>query len=125
MLSDLAWTAGVGRSHFEHRAGIVFGDTASLVEQLGALADAGERAEPGARTRVAFAYTGQGSQWVGMGAALYETEPVARAVLDRCETAFRETRGTSLLDVMFGRRGHRTRTLATPPGKTARALPRM
>ena len=105
VLSDLAWTAGVGRSHFEHRAGIVFGDTASLVEQLGALADAGERAEPSARTRVAFAYTGQGNQWVGMGAALYETEPVARAVLDRCETAFRETRGTSLLDVMFGRGG--------------------
>ena len=105
VLSDLAWTAGVGRSHFEHRAGIVFGDTASLVEQLGALADAGERAEPSARTRVAFAYTGQGSQWVGMGAALYEAEPVARAVLDRCETAFREARGTSLLDVMFGRGG--------------------
>ena len=105
VLSDLAWTAGVGRSHFEHRAGIVFGDTASLVEQLGALADAGERAESSARTRVAFAYTGQGSQWVGMGAALYATEPVAREVLDRCETAFREARGTSLLDVMFGRGG--------------------
>ena len=38
-----------------------------------------------------------------MGQALYEHEPIARAVLDRCEAAFRDERGTSLLDVMFGR----------------------
>ena len=50
-------------------------------------------------------YTGQGSQWAGMGQALYESEPVARAVLDRCEAVFQEERGTSLLGVMFGRTG--------------------
>ena len=54
---------------------------------------------------MAFVYTGQGSQWAGMGRALYESEPVARAVLDRCEAVFREVRGASLLDVMFGRDG--------------------
>ena len=105
LLSDLAWTAGIGRSHFDCRAGIVFGDAESLTEELQALAGATEGVEPRSRTKVAFAYTGQGSQWVGMGAALYETEPVARAVLDRCETALREAGGTSLLDVMFGRGG--------------------
>ena len=51
---------------------------------------------------MAFAYTGGSSQWVGMGKALYEREPVARAVLDRCDAVFREERGGSLLDVMFG-----------------------
>ena len=40
-----------------------------------------------------------------MGQALYESEPVARAVMDRCEEVFREVRGVSLLDVMFGRNG--------------------
>ena len=106
LLSDMAWTAGVGRSHFDHRAGIVFHDAGSLREQLEAVAEApresGDRAPA---TRVAFAYTGQGSQWSGMGRTLYETEPVARAVMDRCEAVFREERGTSLLDVMFGRAG--------------------
>ncbi len=105
MLSDMAWTAGVGRSHFDHRAGVVFHDAQSLRERLGELAESGTGKESRTPSTVAFVYTGQGSQWVGMGLALYESEPVVRAVLDRCETVFREERGTSLLDVMFGRAG--------------------
>ncbi len=103
LLSDMAWTAGVGRSHFDCRAGIVFRDAESLRERLRALAEADDSIKPGMAAKVAFAYTGQGSQWAGMGQALYEHEPIARAVLDRCEAAFRDERGTSLLDVMFGR----------------------
>ena len=102
-LADMAWTAGVGRSHFDHRTGLAFTDADSLRAGLAALAEDGEGSEPRAATRVAFVYTGQGSQWAGMGRDLYESEPVARAVLDRCEEVFREARGASLLDVMFGR----------------------
>ena len=106
LLSDMAWTAGVGRSHFDRRAGVVFHDVASLREQLEAVAGrAGGDGDRAPATSVAFAYTGQGSQWSGMGRSLYESEPVARAVMDRCETVFREERGASLLDVMFGRVG--------------------
>ncbi len=107
LLSDMAWTAGVGRSHFDHRKGLRFRDAGSLREGLRALADAGGTTAPAAGTpaRVAFAYTGQASQWVAMGKDLYETEPVARAVLDRCDAVLREQRGESLLDVMFGRAG--------------------
>ena len=55
--------------------------------------------------RVAFAYSGHGSRWVGMGEDLYQSEPVARAVLDHCNTILRDERGASLLDIMFGREG--------------------
>ena len=105
LLADMAWTAGAGRSHFEHRAGVVFHDAGSLRERLGALAEGGQIAKPRTAAKVAFAYTGQGSQWAGMGHALYESEPVVRAVLDRCDEVLREMRGASLLDVMFGRAG--------------------
>ena len=103
LLADMAWTAGVGRSHFQHRAGVVFRDAASLRDGLKSLIGVEDKPEPRPIRKVAFVYTGQGSQWAGMGKELYETEPVVRAVLDRCEAVFLETRGASLLDVMFGR----------------------
>ena len=104
-LADLAWTAGVGRSHFGHRAGVVFRDRRSLRDGLKALAGADEGPVPRGAAKVAFAYTGQASQWVGMGEDLYEREPVVRAVLDRCDALLRDERDGSLLDVMFGRTG--------------------
>ena len=104
-LADLAWTAGVGRSHFGYRAGVVFRDRRSLRDGLKALARAGEGPGPRGTAKVAFAYTGQASQWVGMGEDLYEREPVVRAVLDRCDALLRDERDGSLLDVMFGRTG--------------------
>ncbi|MYA97363.1 MAG: SDR family NAD(P)-dependent oxidoreductase, partial [Nitrospinae bacterium] len=105
LLSDAAWTAGVGRSHFTHRAGLPFTDAAQLRERLSALAEGDEAPQQRTATKMAFAYTGQGSQWAGMGRDLYESEPVARVVFDRCEGVFRDERGASLLDVMFGRDG--------------------
>ena len=103
LLSDMAWTAGVGRCHFDRRAGLAFASAGQLRERLAALAETGLEATPRAAKKIAFAYTGQGSQWAGMGRDLYEREPAARAIFDRCEEVFLEERGTSLLDVMFGR----------------------
>ena len=105
LLSDMAWTAAVGRSHFAHRAGVVFEDAASLREGLGALAESDEFPKPLAAARVAFAFAGEDDLRVGVGEELYESEPVARAVLDHCDVALRVERGASLLDVMFGRSG--------------------
>ncbi len=105
LLADMAWTAGVGRSHFDHRAGVVFNDTKSLREGLKEWAEGARSVEAGAASTVAFAYTGQGSQWTGMGRVLYETEPVVQTVMDRCAAVCTELRGISLLDVMFGRGG--------------------
>ncbi|MDE2838208.1 MAG: acyltransferase domain-containing protein [Chloroflexota bacterium] len=104
----MAWTASVGRSHFPYRAGVVFRDAASLREGLRSVAERDgtpEEQEPRAASGVAFVYTGEGSQQVGMGEELYGHEPVFRAALDRCDAALREVRGASLLDVMFGRPG--------------------
>ena len=97
--------AGIGRSHFGHRAGVAFRDAESLREGLRAIAETEQPSESRKAATVAFVYTGQASQWPGMGAALYESEPVVRAVLDRCDDVLGEERDGSLLDVMFGRPG--------------------
>ena len=106
LLSDMAFTAAVGRSHFDHRAGVVFRDADSLRTSLGAIVDETAGTTARERRKIAFVYTGQASQWPGMGAALYASEPVVRAVLDRCDKLLAEDRdGACLLDVMFGRPG--------------------
>ena len=101
----MAWTASVGRSQFPHRAGVVFRDSESLREQLADVVAGSRELHQQEADKVAFVYTGQGSQWLGMGKHLYDTEPVVRAILDRCERVIMEERGESLLDVMFGREG--------------------
>ncbi len=100
--SDMAWTAGVARSHFERRAAVAFKDAESLRAGLREVVEGTRKPSEDAATKVAFVYTGQGSQWYGMGRTLYEREPVVKDVLDRCERVMLEERGASLLDVMFG-----------------------
>ncbi|MCY3736787.1 MAG: SDR family NAD(P)-dependent oxidoreductase, partial [Gemmatimonadaceae bacterium] len=116
LLADMAWTAGVGRSHFEHRAGLVFQDGASLRDGLQALAGAEGRPPPRAATKVAFAFDGQESRWSGLVPSLYETEPVVRAVLDRCDAELRQAQGASLLEEVLGGAG------AGDPASTPAAL---
>ena len=101
----MAWTAVVGRSHFDHRAGVPFRDAASLREGLRQVAETDGRPASVRGATVAFAFAGQASQWPGMGAGLHATEPTVRAVLDRCDEVLRDERDASLLDVMFGRSG--------------------
>ena len=113
-LSDAAWTAGVGRSHFGHRAGVVFRDAAELSEELELVErGGGVLAEPSGKT--AFLFTGQGSQWAGMGRELYAREPVFREVLDRCAAVFAEEGEGRLLPVMFGEEPGLDRTEWTQP----------
>jgi len=96
----------VGGRRRDRGGGVVFHGVGWGGERWKAvLAAGGEGADRAPATKVAFAYTGQGSQWPGMGRTLYENERVARAVMDRCEAVFREELGASLLDVMFGRVG--------------------
>ena len=57
LLSDLAWTAGVGRAHHARRAGLVFSDLSSLKNGLKAVAEGAHspatEAYPGSRATIA------------------------------------------------------------------------
>ncbi len=107
-VADICFTANSGRSHFAHRFVARAASVAQLHEQVAALAS--EREAAGTRSRqvlgnqprkIAFLFTGQGSQYTGMGQQLYETQPVFRQALDKCDQFLRPYLAQPLLSVMY------------------------
>jgi acyl transferase domain-containing protein/acyl carrier protein len=103
-LGDICHTASAGRAQFADRIAIVAATREELRDRLLAKNWIEGRAKPG-NLRVAFLFTGQGSQWSGMGRDLYDTEPVFRAALDECTRILGSKLEVSLLDVMYGDSG--------------------
>ncbi|HEY4132962.1 MAG TPA: SDR family NAD(P)-dependent oxidoreductase [Gemmatimonadaceae bacterium] len=111
-LADVVYSANVGRAQFRHRAALPFAIDDDVAGRLRAFGDAGSAngvvagqmlgSEP---PRVVFMFTGQGSQYVGMGRQLYETQPVFRKTLDECDAIVGDAIQPRVLDVLFPRDG--------------------
>jgi acyl transferase domain-containing protein/NADPH:quinone reductase-like Zn-dependent oxidoreductase/acyl carrier protein len=106
-VEDIVYTAGVCRTHHEHRLAVV-GDTRQmLVEGLRVFLRGDHRmgvvsghATTAEAPRLAFVFSGMGPQWWAMGRELADSEPVFRASLVDCDARFRELAGWSLLEQM-------------------------
>jgi acyl transferase domain-containing protein/acyl carrier protein len=106
---DLVNTAGVGRSHLSERAAIVAGSTAEASAALHALhlgkshpAIHRGTALPGQPPEIVFLFTGQGSQYPGMGERLYAGSPVFREVIDHCDALLGpDAQGRTLKSILW------------------------
>jgi len=108
-LANVCYTANTGRAHFNHRLGIMASEQKELIEKLfdwktkkevvgvfsGQL-DGGSQSP-----KIAFLFTGQGSQYVNMGRQLYETQPTFRQALDRCDQILQLYLEVPLLKVIY------------------------
>ena len=81
-LADVAWTLQVGRRQFAHRRGVTAG-TSEAVARLREPRVVSAVHSGGPRP-VAFMFSGQGSQYPGMGEALYRGEAAYREAVDKC-----------------------------------------
>ncbi|ARF67943.1 non-ribosomal peptide synthetase [Paenibacillus larvae subsp. pulvifaciens] len=112
-LSDVAFTLQQGRKAFDHRWSAVCG---SIEQALNALRGEDVRtvrtglAKSGERP-VVFAFPGQGSQYIGMGAELYVKEPVYREIVDHCAEFLKPHLGMDIRDALLEREGFEAKQL--------------
>ncbi|MFE7115632.1 thioester reductase domain-containing protein [Streptomyces sp. NPDC057654] len=108
-LADMSRTSALGRAQLPHRLSLVASSEKELRAKLGQFTEGQDapgvvsgRAAPRRRAKAAFLFTGQGSQYPGMGRGLYATEPAFRAALDECDALLRDRIDRPLLDVLYG-----------------------
>ncbi|BAZ03046.1 polyketide synthase (plasmid) [Tolypothrix tenuis PCC 7101] len=112
-LSDICYTANTGRSHFQYRLAVLATSGAELKEKLGRLQDplameeagdlmfCGQLRSTSSQPKIAFLFTGQGSQYVRMGWELYQTQPIFREALAQCDRILQPYLNISLLEVLY------------------------
>lgn len=112
LLADICFTANTGRSHFDHRLAIVAEEADTLRQQLGNFTASKEtegtlegKVGDRKRPKIAFLFTGQGSQYVSMGRQLYDTQPTFRETLNQCDELLRPYQSQSLLSVLYPESG--------------------
>ena len=105
-IDTLAGTLAHHRAHHEHRAVIIGTSGEDLLAGLDAIA--GDQASGAVVTgtatepeRTAFVFSGQGSQWAGMGADLYRRLPRFAELFDEACVHLDAELGRSLRDVVF------------------------
>ena len=111
-LADLCFSAATTRDHFKRRIAVVAASCDELRRKLRAFHTGSDpteviggispRHEIAERSNLGFLFTGQGSQYAGMGRELYATQPIFRAAIDRCEDFLRDRLDRRLTELLFG-----------------------
>ncbi|MEV6978536.1 type I polyketide synthase, partial [Kitasatospora sp. NPDC093806] len=81
---DVAFSLATSRSAFDHRAAVVAADREELLSRLGELVSGSVAVSSPSTGRLGLVFSGQGSQWPGMGRELSAFPVFARAYEEVC-----------------------------------------
>ncbi|MCE3011723.1 MAG: SDR family NAD(P)-dependent oxidoreductase, partial [Proteobacteria bacterium] len=106
-INDIAYTSNIGRSHFtQHRLAVIASDHEEMRKKVGdpkLLIAPLQSAKK--NHKIAFLFTGQGSQYLNMAKDLYDAQPVFKETLDQCASILARYLKTPLLDLIFSKEG--------------------
>jgi len=107
-LGDICYTANIGRAEFDYRLAIITSEKQELVEKLKQYKQGEDvtgiclgQLTSQTTTKIAFLFTGQGSQYLQMGRQLYETQLTFNKIIDQCSKILENYLEVSLLDVLY------------------------
>jgi acyl transferase domain-containing protein/acyl carrier protein len=101
-LTAVARTAAVRRQHHRYRAAFVASSVTELSQQLAAVSrvPTGDALPPSPPSGVAFVFSGQGTQWAGMGTELMARDPLVASFIERCDEICRKLAGWSISEAL-------------------------
>lgn len=107
-LADACYTTNNGRSHFSNRLAITASSNEKLIDKLAGYISGKEisgihcgQVHGEKHHKIAFLFTGQGSQYPGMGRQLYDTQPTFKKALDQCNEILKNYLEKPLLSVIY------------------------
>lgn len=106
-LDSFCYASNVGRAHFSQRVAALIEDKTSLIHFLEQSktnlknSDNKNNTNSNFDQKIAFLFTGQGAQYVGMGKMLYAAHPLFRTIINQCDELFFKHLNVTIKDIMF------------------------
>ena len=107
-LADICASAARGRAHFERRLAIQARSTSELLsiisENQTQRIIRSKFQQSKKSPQIVFLFTGQGSQYPGMGMGLYKTHKVFQSAIDECAAILNQWMSPTLIEILNGER---------------------
>ena len=122
-MSDICYTASVLRAHHGQRMALVATSREQMVEKISHYLHAAARSELALdrqrKPKIGFIFSGQGSQWLGMGRELLEHDALFRSSMTQCDEWLRLNAGWSPIEVLIDE----SQAVAAGPNRNSAAGP--